>query len=115
MAAQDNQPGDQDTETQEHDESHDQENDQSADQDQDGKGKDENQGDKKDGDKDDKKPRSKKPLIILGIVILVMLIAGLIYWLATRNLESTDDAYTEGNTVTMAPKVSGLHHRALCR
>ena len=29
------------------------------------------------------------------------------YWFSTRNLEDTDDAYTEGNAVSIAPKVSG--------
>ena len=67
----------------------------------------------KDGNKDDKKddgqkkPKSKLPIIILIIVAVIALIGGLIYWLMTRNQESTDDAYTEGNAVSIAPKVSG--------
>jgi membrane fusion protein (multidrug efflux system) len=40
-------------------------------------------------------------------VLLVLLIAGLVWWLATRDQESTDDAYTDGNAVAMAPHVSG--------
>ena len=70
-------------------------------------------GDKKDvendDDKDDseKKPKSKLPIIILIVVTVIALIGGLIYWLMTRNQESTDDAYTEGNAVSIAPKVSG--------
>jgi membrane fusion protein, multidrug efflux system len=69
--------------------------------------------DKEDNDKDDKKedgqkkPKSKLPIIILIIVAVLALIGGLIYWLMTRNQESTDDAYTEGNAVSIAPKVSG--------
>jgi membrane fusion protein, multidrug efflux system len=65
--------------------------------------------DEKDGKKDDgqKKPKSKLPIIILIIVAIVAIIGGLIYWLMTRNQESTDDAYTEGNAVSIAPKVSG--------
>ena len=31
----------------------------------------------------------------------------MVYWLLTRNLESTDDAYTEGNAIAIAAKVSG--------
>ena len=31
----------------------------------------------------------------------------MVYWYLNRNLESTDDAYTEGNAVAIAPKVSG--------
>jgi multidrug resistance efflux pump len=30
------------------------------------------------------------------------------YWLITRNVEWTDDTYTDGRTVTIAPQVSGL-------
>jgi membrane fusion protein (multidrug efflux system) len=52
-------------------------------------------------------PRSKKPLIITAIVILVLAIIGFFIWFAHRNQVSTDDAYTDGNTVTMVPKVSG--------
>jgi membrane fusion protein (multidrug efflux system) len=65
--------------------------------------------DDKDGKKDDgqKKPKSKLPIIILIIVAVLALIGGLIFWLMTRNQESTDDAYTEGNAVSIAPKVSG--------
>jgi membrane fusion protein (multidrug efflux system) len=70
-------------------------------------------GDKKDVENDDekddseKKPKSKLPIIILIVVTVIALIGGLIYWLMTRNQESTDDAYTEGNAVSIAPKVSG--------
>ena len=77
-------------------------------------------GDKKDGDekgdekkndekKDDekKKPRSRLPLIIAVIVVLLAVAAGVTYWLLTQGQESTDDAYTEGNAVSIAPKISG--------
>ena len=63
------------------------------------------------GNKDDKeepqKPRSKKPLIIVGIIVVVLAIVGFIVWFLHRNEISTDDAYTDGNTVGMVPKVSG--------
>jgi membrane fusion protein (multidrug efflux system) len=55
----------------------------------------------------DAKPHSKKPLIILGIVVILGAIAGFIVWFVGRNDVSTDDAYTDGNVVTMVPKVSG--------
>ena len=76
-------------------------------------------GDTKDGGKDTQegskdaqeagpaKPRSKKPLIILGAVVVVAAIVAFIFWFAYRNQVSTDDAYTDGNVITMAPKVSG--------
>src|ERR1700677_1223755 len=75
-------------------------------------GKDENKGkgDKKDKDGDDgqkKKPRNRTPIIILIGIAVIAMVGGLIFWLMTRNQESTDDAYTEGNAVSIAPKVSG--------
>jgi membrane fusion protein (multidrug efflux system) len=74
-------------------------------------GKDESKGngDKRDKDGDDgqKKPKSRMPIIILVVVAVIAVIGGLIFWLMTRNQESTDDAYTEGNAVSIAPKVSG--------
>ena len=53
------------------------------------------------------KPRSKKPLIILAAVAVVAAILAFFIWFAHRNEVSTDDAYTDGNVITMAPKVSG--------
>jgi membrane fusion protein (multidrug efflux system) len=66
-------------------------------------------GDKKDKDGEDgqKKPRNRTPIIILVVIAVIAIIGGLIFWLMTRNQESTDDAYTEGNAVSIAPKVSG--------
>ncbi len=61
-------------------------------------------GDHKD---EDRKPRSRWPLIILGIVVVLAIIAGTLYWFMTRGLESTDDAYTEGNAIAFAAKISG--------
>ena len=58
------------------------------------------------GDKQRKKP-SKKPLIILAVVVILLAIVAFIWWFATRNEVTTDDAYTDGNAITMAPKVSG--------
>ncbi|WP_288877766.1 HlyD family secretion protein [uncultured Kosakonia sp.] len=66
------------------------------------------QDDKK--EQQDDKPRKrpgKKPLIILGIVVVVMVVVALVWWLLTRNQETTDDAFTDGDAVTIAPKVAG--------
>ncbi len=60
-----------------------------------------------DHDAHDQKPRSRWPLIILAIVVVLAVIGAVFYWLLTRNLESTDDAYTDGNAIAYAPKVSG--------
>lgn len=94
----------------------------------DSKGYDEGDG-KKDGDQDrkkddgDSKEGGKKdeddkgdgnggkkrrwPIIILIIVVVLAVIGGVVYWFLTRDQESTDDAYTEGNAAMIAPKVSG--------
>lgn len=54
-----------------------------------------------------KKKGSKKPLIILGIVLVIAAIVGVIYYLHARNYESTDDAFIDGNVVQVSPKVAG--------
>jgi membrane fusion protein (multidrug efflux system) len=60
----------------------------------------------KSGDKI-KQPGSKKPLIILAILVVIAAIIAFVYWFAHRNQVTTDDAYTDGNAITLAPKVSG--------
>jgi len=55
----------------------------------------------------ERKRPGKKPLIILAIVVVIMLIVGFWFWFSTRNEETTDDAFTEGDAVTIAPKASG--------
>ena len=81
------------------------------------KGDDKNDGDKKGDDSDDgkgddgkdgeKKPRSKKAIFILVAIVILLAIVAFIWWFATRNEVKTDDAYTDGNAITIAPKVSG--------
>ncbi|ATA21104.1 membrane fusion protein (multidrug efflux system) [Gibbsiella quercinecans] len=61
-----------------------------------------------DSEQPERRRPGKKPLIVLAIVVVVMLIVALWYWLATRNIETTDDAYTEADAVTIAPKTSGF-------
>jgi membrane fusion protein (multidrug efflux system) len=78
-----------------------------AGEDKDKSGDDKKEGDDKNKTNDKKKGLGKKPLIILAIVVILVIIAGLIWWFATRNQVSTDDAYTDGDAVTIAPKVSG--------
>ncbi len=62
------------------------------------------------GKSDETKRKERRPLVVtIGIaIILLLLIGGLYYWWSTRNLESTDDAYTDGRAVTIAPQVSGV-------
>ncbi len=53
--------------------------------------------------------RRARPFVRLGmVVVLVGLIAGgLYYWQSTKDVEGTDDAYTDGRAVTIAPRVTG--------
>jgi membrane fusion protein (multidrug efflux system) len=52
----------------------------------------------------------RRPLVVAAGVLVVVLLAvgGLFYWVTTRNLESTDDAYTDGRAIAIAPQVSGM-------
>jgi membrane fusion protein, multidrug efflux system len=54
------------------------------------------------------KPEKRPPALTIGLVILALLaLGGLYYWWAYRNIESTDDAYTDGRAVVIAPRVAG--------
>ncbi|MET0429291.1 MAG: HlyD family secretion protein [Microvirga sp.] len=44
---------------------------------------------------------------IAALVVLLMIGGGLYFWLSTRGKATTDDAYTDGNIVTVAPQVAG--------
>ncbi len=66
---------------------------------------DDDKGKQADGGKG--KPRSRLPLIIAGILAVVAIVGGVAYWLMTRGIVSTDDAYTDGNSIVVAPKISG--------
>ncbi len=44
----------------------------------------------------------------VGLILLALLaIGGVYYWFSGRNSQSTDDAYTDGRAVTIAPQVAG--------
>ncbi len=54
------------------------------------------------------KPEKRPPALIIGLVLLALAaLGGLYYWWAYRNIESTDDAYTDGRAVVIAPRVAG--------
>ena len=69
------------------------------------------------GRKDTEKDRAeeatrnkRRPVVIAGGILVVILLAagGLFYWMSTRNFETTDDAYTDGRAIAIAPQVSGM-------
>jgi membrane fusion protein (multidrug efflux system) len=47
------------------------------------------------------------PKLVFAGVVLALVVGGGYYWLSTRGLESTDDAYTDGTAITISPKVAG--------
>ncbi|MGI8569132.1 MAG: HlyD family secretion protein [Methylocella sp.] len=54
-------------------------------------------------------PRERRGRVFLGGILIFGLLmgGGIYYWLLTRNVESTSDAYTDGRAVSIAPQVSG--------
>ncbi|ADU68580.1 HlyD family secretion protein [Pantoea sp. At-9b] len=63
----------------------------------------------------ERKRPGKKPLVILVIVAVIMLLIIFWFWFSNRNIETTDDAFTEGNAVTIAPKAAGYVVNLLVR
>ncbi|QBL93467.1 putative multidrug resistance protein EmrK [Komagataeibacter saccharivorans] len=59
-----------------------------------------------DGDNQTKEESSRRKLILIGVVVVVLLLGGL-YWFLHRHEVETDDAFTAGRAVAVAPHVSG--------
>jgi membrane fusion protein, multidrug efflux system len=57
----------------------------------------------------EKERKRRRPAVIaIACVIAALLVGGGgYYWYSGRNIESTDDAYTDGRAITIAPQVSG--------
>ena len=63
---------------------------------------------KQDKKQEETSKRSSPWVKIIGLIVVVLaVVGGVYYYLANRNLESTDDAYTDGRALTISPKVSG--------
>jgi membrane fusion protein (multidrug efflux system) len=60
-------------------------------------------------DKQERGRKAARPWVRLGmVVVLIGLIGGGIwYYLSTKDLEDTDDAYTDGRAIVIAPHVNG--------
>ncbi len=59
---------------------------------------------------EDQATRKKRRPIVIGVVILVLLLGvlgGLYYYLANKNIEDTDDAFTDGRAIQIAPQIAG--------
>ena len=73
-------------------------------------GEDKEAEDKKreEGRREDQRKRTR-PFVRVGLVLVLLLLVagGAYYWWSNRNLEDTDDAYTDGRAVTIAPHVAG--------
>ena len=55
-------------------------------------------------------PRSRRRLVLMGLGLVVIVAGGIWlarWWTVGRFIESTDDAYLQADSVTVAPKVSG--------
>ena len=55
----------------------------------------------------DTSARSARLRLIGGVLGALALIGGGYYWLSSRNVESTDDAFTDGRAIAIAPQVAG--------
>jgi len=51
--------------------------------------------------------RAPRAQWVLLLVVMVAVIGATAYWLATKDQATTDDAYTDGHAITVAPQVSG--------
>jgi membrane fusion protein (multidrug efflux system) len=53
--------------------------------------------------------RATRPWVRLGMVVVLvaLIVGGLSYWYATKGEEDTDDAYTDGRSVPIAPHING--------
>lgn len=53
-------------------------------------------------------PSGSRAKILGGAAGALALLVGSYYWLSTRNIASTDDAFTDGRAITISPQVAGL-------
>ncbi len=58
-------------------------------------------------DQETRKKRRPFVLIVVLLVIAALVLSAIYYWLSTRNTEDTDDAYTDGYSIQIAPQVAG--------
>ncbi|MBC7795983.1 MAG: HlyD family secretion protein [Pyrinomonadaceae bacterium] len=67
---------------------------------------DETEAAKSDSQPETAKKQNRLPIFIVGSVLIIAAIAGTIYYLYSRQYESTDDAFIEGDIVQVSPKLT---------
>ncbi len=60
-----------------------------------------------DPQEDARKKRASRIKPIGAVILVALAIGGVYYWFSGRDLESTDDAFTDGRAVIVAPQVAG--------
>jgi membrane fusion protein (multidrug efflux system) len=57
----------------------------------------------------DQRRARARPFVRIGMVVIAigLIGGGLYYWQSTKDIEDTDDAYTDGRAITIAPHVTG--------
>ncbi len=60
-------------------------------------------------EKDQATRKKRRPVVIIAVVLVLLLgvLGGLYYYLAYKNIEDTDDAFTDGRAIQIAPQVAG--------
>jgi membrane fusion protein (multidrug efflux system) len=51
--------------------------------------------------------KRRRALLIFGLVLLVAVVAGVLYWLHSRHFESTDNAQVDGNLSPIGTRING--------
>ena len=51
--------------------------------------------------------RASHAKLVVLLIVLIAAAGAVTYWYVTRNQASTDDAYTDGHAITVAPQISG--------
>jgi len=77
-------------------------------------GREDEDGGKGEGEGESKGFRPSKTAVIIGaIILLVVILAGLLYWMHARHFVSTDDAYTVGHVHQISARVAGTVEKVM--
>ena len=63
----------------------------------------------KQNERDQETRKKRRPFVLMCVLLVIaaLVLSAIYYWLSTRNTEDTDDAYTDGYSVQIAPQVAG--------